>query len=300
MDRIGVFRACGLLLLAALVAFRPAGPVSAQDAEIRFIDRAGASSDCVGEPATAVCAVETALACRIRQDAALCEQVRLGDAAQTGRPGGNPNPDPIAVLDARAVEYIVKYAKESGDGTARVIISVRLHGADGLVWPDRGGRVLNYQLLRDDAGWRVAGVSWQPLVRYIDRRGGASGCIGDPRTPLCAVETHIACRVRDDPALCELAGVVESKHFRPKGATVLYTVARIRRWEPPEPAAPGSFFVIVEVWESTQWQPGSRPGEGGGGQPGEAIIVDPAFIATRYTLERLRGVWRVTGRAERP
>jgi hypothetical protein len=291
MGRIGNFRIGNLLLLAGLVAFMPALPAPAQDADIRFIDRTGASSACVGDPKTAVCAVETALACRIRQDAALCERVRLDGAVTPKRPGGNPNPDPIAVLNARAIEYFVKYAKEKDDGTARVEVSVRLHGSDGLVWPDRGGRRLKYELRRDGAGWVVAGVAWQPFVRYVDRTGGGK-CVGDVSSPVCTVVTHIACRVRDDPALCELAGVVESKHFRPKGATVLYTVARIRRWEPPEPAAPGSIFVIVEVWESTQWQPGSRPGE--------AIVVDPAFIATRYTLERLGGVWRVTGRAERP
>lgn len=300
MDRIGVFRTCGLFFLAGLVVFAPARLASAQDAEIRFIDRTGASSECVGDPKTAVCAVETALACRIRGDGALCRRVHLDGAATPGRPGGGPNPDPISVLESRAIEYIVKYASAAEDGTARVEISVRLHGNDGLVWPERGGRRLRYELRRDDTGWRVAEVFWQPLVRYIDPRGGASKCIGEMRSPVCAVETHIACRVRDDPALCELAGSVESKHFRPKGATVLYAVARIRRWEPPELAAPGSIFVIVEVWESTQWQPGTRPGEGGATQPGEAIVVDPAFIATHYTLERLRGVWRVTGRAERP
>ena len=291
MNQVRKIKECRLLLLAVLVAFAPALPASAQDAEIRFIDRAGASSECVGDPKTAVCAVETALACRIRLDAALCQRVRLDGASSPLRPGGNPNPDPIAVLDARAIEYIVKYAKETDDGTARVEISVRLHGGDGLVWPDRGGRRLKYELRQDGPGWVVAEIAWQPLVRYIDPHGGGK-CVGDPRSPVCVVETHIACRVRDDPALCELAGSVEGKHFRPKGATVLYMVARIRRWEPPELAAPGSIFVIAEVWESTQWQPGSRPGE--------AIVVDPAFIATRYTLERRGGVWRVTGRAERP
>lgn len=32
-----------------------------------------------------------------------------------------------------------------------------------------------------------------------------STCVGDPRTPLCAVETSIACHLRDDPELCRIA-----------------------------------------------------------------------------------------------
>ncbi len=35
---------------------------------------------------------------------------------------------------------------------------------------------------------------------------GTSACIGDPRTPTCAVETYEACLLRADPALCRAVG----------------------------------------------------------------------------------------------
>lgn len=50
---------------------------------------------------------------------------------------------------------------------------------------------------------------WQPSVagekRVLDftNQGSTSQCIGDPRTPLCAVESLEACRIRTEWKLCE-------------------------------------------------------------------------------------------------
>ena len=283
------------------------GPAFAGDApDFRWLDRGDAASACIGDPATPACAVETLLACRIRGEAALCAAVGLNlaalEAAAKSRHGGLSGPDPMAVLAARAVEYRIDPVRQTGAGKARVSVAARFHGRDGLAWPEAGLRRLKYALHREDGAWRVDNVSWQPLVRFIDRHEAVSRCIGDARTPVCAVETHIACRIRGDKALCAKAGRVEGRQFRPKGATVTYMVTRIRRWQPPEQAPPGSVFVVVETRESTQWRPGDRPGEEGGAETpeGEAFFVQSNFVTVAYTLERRAGRWRVTNRTERP
>ena len=145
------------------------------------------------------------------------------------------------------------------------------------------------------AGWpQAAAGQAEEDIRWIDRQGSSSTCIGSPASAVCAVETHIACRLRDDDALCTEAGGLEPKYFRPKGATVLYTIDRIRRWEPPEHSPRNSLFVTVWTAESTDLPlPGAA-------DPGSAYIARPAFVAVSYTVERLRGQWRVVSRTERP
>ena len=44
-------------------------------------------------------------------------------------------------------------------------------------------------------------------IRSITRTEATSQCIGDPRTPLCAVETLLACFTRHDMSLCRRVGV---------------------------------------------------------------------------------------------
>lgn len=43
-------------------------------------------------------------------------------------------------------------------------------------------------------------------VRVISQTSSTSHCIGDPQTPLCAVETYLACTVRLDHGLCDKIG----------------------------------------------------------------------------------------------
>lgn len=291
-------------LLAGLTLTR--GAAAGQHPELSVLDRINASSGCIGAPATPECAVETLLACRIRGDATLCAAIGLDLAlleAESGRlRGDTAGPDPMTVLSARAVEYRIDPIVETGPKEARVSIAARFHGDHGLAWPEAGLRRLYYTLHQEAGTWWVDNVSWQPLARFIDPKQATSPCIGETRGPVCTVETHIACRVRNDATLCEAAGRVEAPHFRPKGATVTYMVQRIRRWQPPELTAPGTVFVIVETRESTQWQPGFRPGEKGAAESpaSEPLFVHPGFVTVAYTLQRRAGEWRVTIRTERP
>lgn len=287
---------CGMrfggIFAVAILAVLPQTAMSQSEEDIRWIDRQGASSDCIGAPASAVCAVDTALACKVRRDAALCAAVGLALPLKEELPYARQNPDPFEVVELSGVKYLV-HDEEEGD-SRRLSVSVLFHGKYGLNWPEAGWRRLVYAVRREGAAWRVENVSWQLWARTIGPRDGASKCIGARDTPVCAVETHIACRVRDDEALCADAGGLEPRNFRPKGATVLYYIDRIRKWEPPELTAPGSIFVVVWVAESTD-----RPLPGMLGSP-SIHPTRPNFMAVSYTLERPSGHWRVVNRTERP
>jgi hypothetical protein len=282
----------GRIIAAAMLAVWPQAAAGQAEEDIRWVDQTGASSDCIGSPHSAVCAVETALACRVRRDVALCKVVGLSLPPEEELPFARRNPDPFAIVEATGVKYLI-HDEEEND-SRRIGVSVRFHGKYGLNWPDRGWRRTIYGVRREGGGWLVEKVSWQPWVRLIGPRDTASKCIGALDTPVCAVETHIACRVRDDAALCAEAGGLEPRHFRPKGATVLYYIDRIRKWEPPVLSAPGSLFVTVWAAESTDL-PAPGTAESGG-----AYIARPGFVAVSYSLERLRGQWRVLNRTERP
>jgi hypothetical protein len=52
----------------------------------------------------------------------------------------------------------------------------------------------------------VVDAIWDAQPRIITATDATSMCIGDPRTPLCALETTLACRVRSDPVLCDKVG----------------------------------------------------------------------------------------------
>lgn len=56
------------------------------------------------------------------------------------------------------------------------------------------------------------------LVMTQDNVTSSSKCIGNPVTPMCAVETKLACEQRNDPSLCELAtGAPLDPEFRRLG-----------------------------------------------------------------------------------
>jgi hypothetical protein len=59
--------------------------------------------------------------------------------------------------------------------------------------------------LADDVPLPELTPKGQYLVMTEDDTTSTSKCIGDPKTPLCAVETLLACYQRNEPDLCEIA-----------------------------------------------------------------------------------------------
>lgn len=64
-------------------------------------------------------------------------------------------------------------------------------------------------------------------VRVITPTEATSNCIGDPKTPICAVETFMACSARLDRSLCERVGIHEF-HFPDKAEAVRYRILKVR------------------------------------------------------------------------
>jgi len=60
--------------------------------------------------------------------------------------------------------------------------------------------------------------------RFIGLEDATSKCIGDPKTPLCAVETVIACFARMDISLCRRVGMTGEIYLGEKARDVNYKV----------------------------------------------------------------------------
>ncbi len=280
-----------LLCLAAAGWAWSTPPAMADESVAGWIKYTRASSICIGKPDTPLCAVETALACRLRGNARLCGKVGLAPEPQPDAGLPVPNPDPATTIEAIAVEYRVEDYDESHGGQARVGLAVRHYGQNGLVWPEQGWRLVNYMLTQGSKGWRVDDISWAPQPRWIGPRDASSTCLGDMRLPACAVETDIACRVRGTPALCEPTG----KTATGTGETVTYVVDRIRRSAPPgSDASPDDVTLTVWLAESVESAPGPDDTDG------DPLARPPVFAMVAYTLQRSGNVWRVTGRSAVP
>ncbi len=82
-------------------------------------------------------------------------------------------------------------------------------------------------------------------IRRITPTTADSACIGDPITPLCAVETWLACKARDDLSLCRAVGQEPDwiKPGRPPW-TREYIVERVHKIRPED---------VTEELKDTDW-----------------------------------------------
>lgn len=118
-----------------------------------------------------------------------------------------------------------------------------------------------------DIGTPDAAGHWRKLTRTA----GTSDCIGDPRSPICAVETFIACSARNEPRLCRIAS--GPKRRPPPGGSfipnaTLYRFLEVKRLERPDfpaewsddgkGARPGD--VKIAAWLRECWGECDRTG----------------------------------------
>lgn len=73
-------------------------------------------------------------------------------------------------------------------------------------------------------GIALAGEAMEGEIRVITPTEATSDCIGDPRTPLCAVETVIAC---DHDIRYEGCKEVGLKYYRPKQVRIEYVIEKM-------------------------------------------------------------------------
>lgn len=90
-------------------------------------------------------------------------------------------------------------------------------------------RILSLALLSGALATAVAGAADElnrSEIRVIEADRATSTCIGDPRTPVCAIETKLACDARQDASLCRKAGTVQGPQPRQAG-TLRYRVVEV-------------------------------------------------------------------------
>ena len=143
------------LCVAAIIAVMPRA--SAQ--EFRSITRTEATSQCIGDPKTPLCAVETFMACSLRRDIRLCRLV--------GRPKMSFTKRTVAQDYVVVSEEVIKkdeipdHLKDTYwylPGYVYIELDRRFHFADGTLYPSKGWRNYNYYLKPIGGQWHV--VSW--------------------------------------------------------------------------------------------------------------------------------------------
>ena len=67
-------------------------------------------------------------------------------------------------------------------------------------------RTLPLGILAALAVWQSACADDPADIRFITATRATSACIGEPKTPLCAIDTWNTCNQREDPTLCSVVG----------------------------------------------------------------------------------------------
>lgn len=84
-------------------------------------------------------------------------------------------------------------------------------------------------------------------LRFISTDDATSKCIGNPITPLCAVETFFACSARQDIDLCRKVGVINFS-YPDKKITSRYRVLKAKVLSEDD--------MTEELKDATWWKPG--------------------------------------------
>lgn len=298
--------------------------------EIRYIEEDSATSDCLGDTSTPLCAVETELDRFLHSAGHFCAQYDAPDPKRD--PFGSPRPfaltDRACVVVPNRLEYVVAEYEEVTDetrerlerealeempglpeeqrqdffsvfppvGSVTVELGLRFHGLHGMVWPPEGWQKQSYTLGRRGNYWGIRGTSSNNPVRRVGHSRAASECIGNPVTPLCAVETFFACRTRGDLKLCMIADETYERTYEPLDGTVAFQVFSMRPVEALglHKRKHPTVFVWLEEWfefpDYSQWPP-----------CGDGVLPPcPRARMTGYAVHRIHGRWQVIDRVVLP
>jgi hypothetical protein len=202
------------------------------------VTKTTATSRCIGQSRTPVCALETYLACFVRGFTEACKRVGL-DGIRDG------------AEDVTSIQYTVLSQKKWKDvpehpqfNDPRTYHGIQLD----LNWrwcyappKQRCEREedIKYWLFRGDHGWEVMFMlepelatddpskPAPPFKHEMSAARTTSRCIGNIRDPICALDTFFACKIRDLGEICsKVAGKGKQDAERP--TFIRYTVAR---WE---------------------------------------------------------------------
>lgn len=147
-------------VLAAILATQ--GVVLAETREVRRITQTEATSDCIGEPKTPLCAAETFLACTTRRKLELCHAVGVSLLSFDEDTDGIEYAEYV-VLSQKVLrpENIAEDLKDSDwyrPGHVDIDLDKREYQADGTVWPRTGWGLYGIVVKPVGDKWHVA--SW--------------------------------------------------------------------------------------------------------------------------------------------
>jgi hypothetical protein len=73
--------------------------------------------------------------------------------------------------------------------------------------------------------------TWRWMTQ--DPKTTTSRCVGETKTPLCTIETFLACRIRANDELCGIAGSETGygNHSLDRDEYTRYRVAKVTRWD---------------------------------------------------------------------
>lgn len=121
-----------------------AGGGEAAPSEVRVITSTTATSDCIGDPKTPVCAVETFLACIARLDHGLCAKVTKEPLQNTEKLF------PFSYRVESSCYYWAAPENVAGSGDAKVLrasVAIRIHNF--------GDDLYYYSLAPTERGWEI-------------------------------------------------------------------------------------------------------------------------------------------------
>ncbi len=215
MNAIAQIAGAAIPLSIALAIWPQAA--GSQDDDIRRVRYDERPPACVEAPDSALCEVESFLA--IRQ----IEEVELGPFGRAVNwlldlvfdpYGGNPPPYKFGgpVVKAELVEYrIVSWEDPTADESAPVghdttaVIEQRHIDANGFIWPPEGWDRTEISIEKSKFSSDATMIGSTTQVRSVGVRSANSQCIGRLKTPLCAVETWLACHARNNQEFCRVA-----------------------------------------------------------------------------------------------
>lgn len=154
-----------LLPLLALLGLTVAGPCQAGDRidpkEVRIITPHSATSDCIDQPKTPVCAVETVLACTRRIDKEMCARAGITRFHYQDSPEAKFRYRILSVK-IQTKKDIPKWQWEKPDGTRPGDVEVVVQEPDlRPAFCPKSGCKTSFWVKPDGIGWRVSGwVAW--------------------------------------------------------------------------------------------------------------------------------------------
>ncbi len=304
----------GLFLALAVAASDPVASQGRQG-EVRRVEAGGEAPSSIEDRTSARCIIEEGLLLdMVPEDERGLFVALVNWILDIVLSQNSDDPAPYegrrTVVDPMVTEYriassrvfdetaLAEYRSKAGTGEAydarvlrpgmmKMLVELRYWDRGGVAWPQEDWQPRTYYFKPLGRGWRMDHAFMSPRThRSILVESSDSECIGDPRTPICAVDTWLACHIRNNPALCRLATNEESRSIREmpfiwNGRGIEFSVLQINPSDAqadPGAGSPRTYEVILK----NSYGP-ARP---------EGMPRSEEYI--RFVLSRAETGWQIT------